>query len=271
MSEPDVHDVEQNPTVSTEQPSDDGALDVAAQQYRRFDLATHRDEALAAAREAVAKGQNIVLPTDTVYGIGANAFDAQAVRGLLAAKRRGRDMPPPILLAEAGMLPALVTSIPAGAQRMIDEYWPGALTLILPAATVNMDLGETNGTIAVRVPDNEAARELLRHTGPLAVSSANVSGEPPATDIDQAIAMLGNHVAVYLDGGQTPGPVASTIVDFATTSSGRILRDGVISFEALAGLSAGLVKDNMPDTQTPSPAGSESDPHSEQQQPGPAA
>ncbi|MDN5984518.1 MAG: Sua5/YciO/YrdC/YwlC family protein [Propionibacterium sp.] len=147
------------------------------ESFRRFDLATQRDEALRAAQAAVGAGQNIVLPTDTVYGIGADAFSADAVQGLLNAKHRGRDMPPPVLIAEPAMLPALVSSIPLGAERMIKECWPGALTLILNAATaLHMDLGETAGTIAVRVPDNDDARALLLHTGPLAVSSANISG-----------------------------------------------------------------------------------------------
>ncbi|AWY95878.1 Sua5/YciO/YrdC/YwlC [Propionibacterium freudenreichii] len=211
------------------------------ESFRRFDLATQRDEALRAAQAAVGAGQNIVLPTDTVYGIGADAFSADAVQGLLNAKHRGRDMPPPVLIAEPAMLPALVSSIPLGAERMIKECWPGALTLILNAATaLHMDLGETAGTIAVRVPDNDDARALLLHTGPLAVSSANISGQPSATDVGAAIAMLGDSVAVYLDGGRTPGPVASTIVDFTVAPAGRILRQGVIGFDQLEGLSPGL-------------------------------
>ncbi len=209
--------------------------------HQVFNLATRTDEALAAAQQAVALGQNIVLPTDTVYGIGADPFSTRAVQGLLDAKHRGRDMPPPVLIAEPAMLPALVASVPNGARRMIEEFWPGALTLILNAApALHMDLGETQGTIAVRVPDNELARRLLLHTGPLAVSSANISGKPAATQVQDAIDMLGDSVAVYLDGGSTPGPLASTIVDFTASSTGRILRWGVIGFASLEGLSPGL-------------------------------
>ncbi|RLP11652.1 L-threonylcarbamoyladenylate synthase [Propionibacterium australiense] len=207
----------------------------------RFDLRTQRDEAMAAARRAVEAGRTIVLPTDTVYGIGADPFSPQAVQGLLDAKHRGRDMPPPVLIAEPAMLPALAAAIPPGAKRMVARFWPGALTLILRAPTsLRMDLGESGGTIAVRVPDNDDARELLRHTGPLAVSSANVSGQEAATDVDRARAMLGDSVAVYLDGGPTPGSTASTIVDFTKKYAGRILRAGTIGYEELLECSPGL-------------------------------
>ncbi|WP_277065735.1 L-threonylcarbamoyladenylate synthase [Propionibacterium acidifaciens] len=208
---------------------------------RCLDLRTEHDEAMAAAGRAVCEGRPIVLPTDTVYGVGVDPFSPEAVQGLLDAKCRGRDMPPPVLIAEPGMLPALASAVPPGARRMIARFWPGALTLILRAPTsLRMDLGESGGTIAVRVPDHDDARELLRRTGPLAVSSANVSGRPPATDVAAARSMLGDSVAVYLDGGPTPGPTASTIVDFTRGYGGRMLRAGVIGFEALRECSPGL-------------------------------
>ncbi len=208
---------------------------------RCFDLRAQHDEAMTAAQRAVRQGRPIVLPTDTVYGVGADPFSPGAVRGLLEAKHRGRDMPPPVLIAEPGMLLALAAAVPPGAKRMVARFWPGALTLILRAPTsLRMDLGETGGTIAVRVPDNDDARELLRHTGPLAVSSANISGREAATDADGARSMLGDSVAVYLDGGPTPGPTASTIVDFTKRYAGRVLRDGVIGYDELLECSPGL-------------------------------
>lgn len=197
-------------------------------------LSTEPDEALEAARRAVVQGQCVVLPTDTVYGIGAAAFDADAVARLLAAKQRGREMPPPVLIAEASMLRALVDTVPEAAQSLIDHFWPGALTVIVGAQRrLPLDLGDMAGTIAVRMPNHDQARSLLRRTGPLAVSSANVSGMPAATTVSQALEQLGDSVAVYLDAGEAAGGQASTIVDFTVEASGRVLREGALSLETL--------------------------------------
>lgn len=196
----------------------------------KYDLAQQREKALAAAANAISQGRCVVLPTDTVYGIGADAFSASAVQSLLNAKHRSRDMPPPVLISAPQALSTLVSEIPAAAENLIRHYWPGALTVILPvSADLRMDLGHTNGTIAVRVPDNADARELLELTGPLAVSSANISGQPSATDADEALRQLADSVAVYLDGGPTPGPVPSTIVSFADNPGGKLIRLGAIS------------------------------------------
>lgn len=193
-----------------------------------------KEEALQRARAAVQDGLCIVLPTDTVYGIGADAFSASAVQALLNAKHRSRDMPPPVLIADAGTLPAMVDSVPPPAQALIDHFWPGALTVILPVASqLRLDLGRTHGTIAVRVPDHDDARELLRMTGPMAVSSANISGQDSATTVEDAQRQLGQSVAVYLDGGPTPGPVPSTIVNFTNDLEGKLIRLGAISVEQL--------------------------------------
>lgn len=208
---------------------------------RTFQLSEDREAALSAAAEAVAAGECIVLPTDTVYGIGADAFSSDAVGKLLEAKQRGSDMPPPVLIAEPSMLRALATSIPDDAQALAAAHWPGALTLVLKAQrTMNLEIGETGGTVAVRVPDNDDARELLRRTGPLAVSSANLHGQPPAATCADAEQMLTDSVAVYLDGGPAGDPVASTIVDFTTTETGRVLREGAISVEELRRQAPGL-------------------------------
>lgn len=187
-----------------------------------------------AASAAIAEGRCVVVPTDTVYGIAADAFSGDAVRALLAAKQRGGDMPPPVLIAERSMLRALTADIPRDAMALARNFWPGALTLILKAQkTLNLELGETGGTVAVRVPDHDELRRLLRRTGPLAVSSANISGRPAANTVAEAQDMLGDTVAVYLDGGESEGQVASTIIDFTASNRGRVLRNGAIPFEEL--------------------------------------
>lgn len=204
-------------------------------------LLTDADAGMAAAAQAVTEGQCIVLPTDTVYGIGADAFSSVAVQKLLDAKKRGRDMPPPVLVAEPSMLRALASEVPKDAAALAKKFWPGALTLILKAQkTLHLKVGETDGTVAVRVPDHDGARALLRATGPLAVSSANVSGQPPALTCDGAREALGDTVAVYLDGGTLRGQGVSTIVDFSRSDKGRVLRAGALSFEELVAVATRL-------------------------------
>lgn len=186
------------------------------------------------AAAAVRAGKLIVLPTDTVYGVGANAFDAQAIQALLNAKHRGRDMPPPVLIAMASILPALGRDIPPAATALAEAFWPGALTIIVKALqSTTMELGETHGTIALRVPDHPDTVELLKATGPMAVTSANISGMPAATTAREAVRMLQESVEIYLDAGPSPKGVASTIVDFASTPAGRIVRMGALSCEQL--------------------------------------
>lgn len=207
------------------------------------------DAGLAEAAEAVRAGKCIVLPTDTVYGIGADAFDGDAVQALLDAKERGRDMPPPVLVAEPLMLRAVADEVPEAAAALAKAFWPGALTLILRAQPkAGMQLGETGGTVAVRVPDHDGARALLRRTGPLAVSSANVHGQAPALTCQDAVGQLGDRVAVYLDAGPAAGGVASTIVDFAAFPEGRIVRVGALSLEQLREVAPDVI--GMPDPDT---------------------
>lgn len=195
-----------------------------------------REAGIAAATTAIRAGELVVLPTDTVYGVGADAFDAAAVQRLLDAKGRGRDMPPPVLIGVAATLDALGRDIPAWARTLVTRYWPGPLTLVLrQQSSLRWDLGETRGTVAVRMPDDEVALSLLRRTGPLAVSSANTTGSPAATDADAAEEMLGGQVAVILDGGPTKGEVPSTILD-CTGDAPRLLRAGAIDAEELAEL-----------------------------------
>lgn len=176
------------------------------------------------------------MPTDTVYGLAADAFDPAAVRRLLRAKGRGRDMPPPVLVAAQTTLDALATKVPAIARELVEEFWPGPLTLVCQQQpSLTWDLGDTRSTVAVRMPDHEHALELLRRTGPLAVSSANRTGKPAAKTLDEAEEMLGVTVAVYLDGGPTDGGVPSTILD-VTASPPRVLREGAIELAALQAL-----------------------------------
>jgi L-threonylcarbamoyladenylate synthase len=208
--------------------------------YRRFDCTgddpTSIAEAYEAARHAITDGECIVLPTDTVYGIGVDAFSAEAVQRLLDAKNRGRDMPPPVLIAEPVLFRTLAADVPDTAQALADRHWPGALTVICPIQpSLQIDLGDTEGTIALRVPDLELARDILRSTGPMAVSSANISGQPAALTCDEAIEQLGDSVSVYLDGGPLTGAggAPSTIVDFTRFEDGEVLRRGAISVETL--------------------------------------
>jgi len=192
-----------------------------------------RESALEAAALAVRRGGLVVLPTDTVYGIAADAFDADAVRDLLAAKGRGRDMPPPVLISSATTADALALALPGYARALMERFWPGPLTLVgKQQPSLQWDLGDTRGTVAIRMPDHPLALELLERTGPLAVTSANVTGQPAATDAEQAEEMLGEHVSVVLDAGASTGGEASTIID-VTGVQGRVLRRGALSLDEL--------------------------------------
>ncbi len=199
-----------------------------------------REQGISTAALAVQRGQLVVLPTDTVYGVGADAFDPESVRRLLAAKGRGRDMPPPVLVSAATTLDALAVGVPTWARALIAEFWPGPLTLVCRMQpSLQWDLGDTRGTVAVRMPDHPVALELLARTGPLAVSSANTSGRPAALNANTAQEMLGASVAVILDGGTTPGSEPSTIVD-VTGPQARVLRVGALSRAQLAEVVAPL-------------------------------
>lgn len=192
--------------------------------------------AIDEAVNAVARGQLVVLPTDTVYGIGADAFSPAAVQALLAAKGRGKQMPPPVLIPDLATLDGLAIDVPADVRTLAATFWPGGLTIIVKSApSLRWDLGETHGTVALRVPDQAAALALLRRTGPLAVSSANRTGQPSATSAAAAVEQLGESVAVYLDGGPTPGPTPSTILD-ATGDRLRLVRAGAIGLARLSEL-----------------------------------
>lgn len=193
-----------------------------------------RAEGLAAASSAVRSSRLVVLPTDTVYGIGADAFDSGAVRALLRAKHRGPDMPVGVLVGSWSTVDGLVLGVPPEARALIEAFWPGDLSIVLAhAPSLQWDLGTTRGTVMLRMPLHPVALELLREVGPMAVSSANVSGQPPASDVEQAREQLGDSVSVYLDGGPSGEPVPSSIVDL-TGSEPVLLREGAVSAEAVS-------------------------------------
>lgn len=199
------------------------------------------------AKVAIGHKDLVVVPTDTVYGLACDAFSHEGVQKLLAAKGRDRQSPPPVLIGNASALDGLAQDIPALAHKLAETFWPGALTMILKAQpSLTWDLGETKGTVALRMPDHKIALALLQETGPLAVSSANLTGEPAAITCQQAEGYLGSKVKVYLDGGSSPKGEASTILDMTdlvdaiedsgeqkTTGKARIVRRGALSIDKL--------------------------------------
>ncbi|WP_375483100.1 L-threonylcarbamoyladenylate synthase [uncultured Mycobacterium sp.] len=192
-----------------------------------------RSRGIASAVNAVKSGRLVVMPTDTVYGIGADAFDSAAVAALLAAKGRGRDMPVGVLVGSWQTIDGLAITVPEAARLLIRAFWPGALSMVIQQApSLQWDLGDARGTVMLRMPLHPVAIELLREVGPMAVSSANISGQPPAVDIDSARRQLGDLVDVYLDAGPSAEQAASTIVDL-TGPAPRILRAGPVTAEAI--------------------------------------
>ena len=203
---------------------------------RTHDCSTEagRATAIADAAAAVRRGDLVVLPTDTVYGVGADAFSPNAVRRLLDAKGRGRDVPVPVLVGSWRTVNGLVEDLPDVAKDLIAAFWPGALTLVLrQGGGLTWDLGDTKGTVAVRMPLHPVAIELLAETGPLAVSSANKHSLPPPVTAAEAREQLGDAVAVYLDGGAAEDRTPSTIVDL-TGPVPRVLREGALDRARLA-------------------------------------
>jgi tRNA threonylcarbamoyl adenosine modification protein (Sua5/YciO/YrdC/YwlC family) len=199
-----------------------------------------RATAIADAANAIRRGELVVLPTDTVYGIGADAFSPNAVRRLLDAKGRGRDVPVPVLVGSWRTVNGLTEDLSDTAKDLIAAFWPGALTLVLrQGAGLTWDLGDARGTVAVRMPLHPVAIELLSETGPLAVSSANRHGVEAAVTMQEAQAQLGASVAVYLDGGPAAERTPSTIVDL-TGPTPLLLRAGAITTEQLAAVVPGL-------------------------------
>jgi L-threonylcarbamoyladenylate synthase len=195
--------------------------------------AADRDRGVQAAIDAVKRGDLIVMPTDTLYGIGADAFKPWAVTALLDAKGRDRQMPPPVLVGTRATLDGLVFNLPSVARDLVEAFWPGALTIVVEhAPSLQWDLGDLDGTVAVRMPLHPVALEILRETGPMAVSSANKTGQPPAVTAEDARSQLGFSVSVYLESGELPDRTPSSIVD-VTGDVPRLLRGGAIPLEKL--------------------------------------
>ena len=200
------------------------------------------------AKIAISRSQLVVVPTDTVYGIAADAFSPIGVEALLAAKGRGPQSPPPVLIANQASLQALATDIHPIAIELADAFWPGALTMILKAQpSLAWNLGETRGTVALRIPDHKIALALLAETGPLAVSSANLTGQPAATTAAAAQDYLGKSVEVYLDAGMSPKGESSTILDLTGLSGHangkiRVVRVGALSIEKIRRVAGDLLE-----------------------------
>lgn len=193
-----------------------------------------RTAGINAAVDAVESGRLVVMPTDTLYGLGCDAFDNNAVARLLETKHRGPDMPVPVLVGSWDTARGLVHTFDERIRTLIEAFWPGGLSLVVPQApSLPWNLGDTRGTVMLRMPLHPVAIELLRKTGPMAVSSANISGQTPPTTVYQAKEQLEGAVAIYLDGGECPEGVASTIVDLSGDTP-RVLREGAVSAERIA-------------------------------------
>lgn len=199
------------------------------------------------AKVALGRGELVVLPTDTVYGLAADAFSPSGVQKLLDAKGRTAQSPPPVLIANLDTLNALADFVPEVARKLAETFWPGALTIILKAQPgLTWELGETRGTVALRMPDHKIALALLAETGPLAVSSANLTGEPAATTSQQAVDYLGDSVQVYLDAGNSPKGEASTILDLTGITEkivdGEIVTEGKVRIVRMGALKRAKLK-----------------------------
>ena len=192
-----------------------------------------RDRGVAAAVEAAKSGELVVLPTDTVYGIGADAFTPHAITSLHHARGVTRQVPPPVLIGSRHTLDGLVYSLPKAARELADAFWPGALTILVEhSPSLQWDLGDTGGQVAVRMPLHPVALEVLREVGPMAVTTANKIGQPAPLTAEEARDQLEYSVCVYLEAGAAGDHVPSTLVD-VTGPEPRVLRAGAIPLEKL--------------------------------------
>ena len=184
------------------------------------------------ALEILRAGGLVAFPTDTVYGVGALAFDDEAVQSIYMAKDRPIEKAIPVLIGDMEDLDKIAIDIPNMAKKLASRFWPGPLTILIPKKPSLPKAVSATAAVGVRVPDHEIARALLRAAGPMAVTSANVSGQASPTTAEQVFAQLGGRIELIIDGGKTPGGVPSTLVD-CTGDEIRILRQGPITEEEL--------------------------------------
>lgn len=177
-------------------------------------------------------GGLIAFPTDTVYGVGAIAFNGKAVESIYIAKDRPVEKAIPVLIGDAEDFDKVAVRIPSMALKLAAHYWPGPLTLVVPKIPTLPVAVSAGATVGVRVPDHPIARNLLRSAGPMAVTSANISGGKNPTIPEEVFAQLNGRIELILDGGRTAGGVASTVVD-CTQSEPGILREGPISLDEI--------------------------------------
>ena len=196
-------------------------------------LSEDRDLAIARAIGALRAGELIVFPTDTVYGIAADAFDVNATARIFEAKKRPRSLPLPVLVSRPRQAWALCAVVPPGAAELAAAFWPGALTMIMQqTADLTWDLGDGGGSVGLRMPAHDDLIALLETTGPLAATSANITGEPTPRTVMEVRARLGESVGLYLDGGPSPSDTGSTIVDLRGATP-LVVREGPIPFEEI--------------------------------------
>jgi L-threonylcarbamoyladenylate synthase len=188
--------------------------------------------AITSALEILYSGGLVAFPTDTVYGVGALAFDGKAVESIYTAKERPVEKAIPVLIGDREDLSQVAEEIPLFAARLSARFWPGPLTVLVPKKPALPEVVSANPAVGVRVPDHEVARTLLRLSGPLAVTSANRSSQPSPTTAQEVLQQLGGRIALILDGGRTPGGIPSTLVDCMGTEI-QILREGPITMEQL--------------------------------------
>jgi L-threonylcarbamoyladenylate synthase len=195
-------------------------------------LPSSSPETIRRAYEVLQKGGLVAFPTDTVYGVGALVFDGKAVASIYVAKDRPAEKAIPVLIGDPDDLEKVAVDIPDVARRLAARFWPGPLTLLVPKRPDLPEAISATATVGVRVPNHEVARRLLRAAGPMAVTSANISGAQSPVTAQVVYEQLGGRISLIVDGGKTPGGVASTVVD-CTVSELKILREGPISGEKL--------------------------------------
>jgi L-threonylcarbamoyladenylate synthase len=206
-------------------------------------MAADDPQTIQRARRLLRSGQVVVFPTDTVYGVGAHAFQTEAVAGLYAAKNRPTTKAIPTLVAQIEDVARVARTVPAVAWRLAERFWPGGLTLVLPGAKKVPSIVTAGGdSVAVRCPDHPVPLALINAAGvPLAATSANLSGQPSPASVRQVLAQLAGRVPLIIDGGDCPGGVPSTVVDLSV-SPPRLLRAGAIPVEAMRDLLPDLVE-----------------------------